>query len=71
MSEFYLSASTRQRLQETATALALEPEALISLLLSQHQLFPSMQVQALEPVFEAACQQALATHQHLLKSVPD
>lgn len=71
MSEFYLSASTRQRLQETATALALEPEALISLLLSQHQLWQKMQVQPLDPGFETACQQALNSHRQLLQSVPD
>jgi hypothetical protein len=66
MSEFYLSASTRQQLQDRADALALEPEALIALLLSQQQLWPDMQPRALDPAFESACQQALRTHHQLL-----
>ncbi|MBF2054345.1 MAG: hypothetical protein IGS03_12910 [Candidatus Sericytochromatia bacterium] len=70
MSEFYLSANTRQQLQDTAAALALAPDALISLLLSQHQLWARMQPQDLDPAFEASCQQALSTHQQLLQRAP-
>ena len=66
MSEFYLSASTRQQLQDRADALALEPEALIALLLSQQQLWPEMRPRPLDPAFDKVCQQALQTHHTLL-----